>query len=56
MSKKIAYILAGGALVALMQWAVPAAYSAVAGDEAAQTCPAGAESCPISEQNTEAEV
>ena len=29
MSMKIAYLVAGGALVALLQWAVPAAYSAV---------------------------
>ena len=56
MSKKIAFLVAGGALVVLLQWAVPAAYSAVvADDEAGQTCPVN-ESCPISKQSTEAEV
>ena len=56
MSKKIAYLVAGGALVALLQWAVPAAYSAVvADDEAAQVCPAEASSCPLSKQNADAE-
>lgn len=55
MSKKFAYLVAGGALVALLQWAVPAAYSAVvAEDEAVQTCPVGG-SCPISQQGAEAE-
>ncbi len=55
MSKKITYLMAGGALVALLQWAVPAAYSAVADDEADQVCPADASSCPLSKQSAEAE-
>ena len=56
MSKKIAYLVAGGALVALLQWAVPAAYSAVvADDEAAKVCPAEASSCPLSKQRADAE-
>ena len=55
MSKKFAYLIVGGALVALLQWAVPAAYSAVvADDEAAQTCPVNG-SCPLSKQSAEAE-
>ncbi len=55
MSKKIAFLVAGGALVVLLQWAVPAAYSAVADEEAAQSCPASG-SCPVSKQSVEAEV
>lgn len=56
MSKKIIYLMAGGALVALLQWAVPAAYSAVAAeDEVDQVCPAKASSCPLSKQSAEAE-
>tara|TARA_B110000438_G_scaffold111725_1_gene109633 strand:- start:1795 stop:1983 length:189 start_codon:yes stop_codon:yes gene_type:complete len=56
MSKKIAFLVAGGALVVLLQWAVPAAYSAVVADEeAAQSCPASG-SCPVSKQSAEAEV
>ena len=56
MSKKIASLVAGGALVVLLQWAVPAAYSAVVADEeAAQSCPASG-SCPVSKQSAEAEV
>ena len=57
MSKKITYLVAGGALVMLLQWAVPAAYSAVvADDNAAQVCPDGASSCPMSKGRVEAEV
>ena len=56
MNKKIVYLVAGGALVALWQWGVPAAYSAVgADDEAAQGCPADASSCPLSKQSADAE-
>ena len=54
MSKKISFLVAGGALVVLLQWAVPAAYSAVVADEAAQTCPVNG-SCPLSKQSAEAE-
>jgi hypothetical protein len=46
MRRKLIYVLAGGALAVLLQWAVPAAYSAMAADEeAAQTCPATT-ACP----------
>ena len=56
MRKKIVYLVAGGALVALLQWAVPASYSVlVADDEAAQVCPADASSCPLSKQSADAE-
>ena len=56
MRKKIVYLVAGGALVALLQWAVPASYSVVvADDEAAQVCPADASSCPLSKESADVE-
>ena len=47
MRKKISYLIAAGAAVALMQWAVPSADSAVTKveEEAVKTCPAS-KSCP----------
>jgi hypothetical protein len=57
MSKKLGYLLAGGVLVAVLQWGVPAAYSAVVEDEAAESCPATATSCPATKScPTESEV
>jgi hypothetical protein len=54
MNKKLMYLLVGGALVVGLQWAVPAAYSAVASDEkAAETCPEGAGSCPMKAEKAE---
>ena len=56
MSKKISFLVAGGALVVLLQWAVPVAYSAVVADEeAVQSCPASG-SCPMSKQSADAQV
>ena len=48
--KKLSYILVGGALLIGLQWAVPAAYSAVySEDEAAESCPVN-ESCPMKDK------
>ena len=56
MSKKVAFLVAGGALVVLLQWAVPAAYSAAVTDEKAkEECPVGG-SCPVAKQSAEAKV
>ncbi len=56
MSKKVAFLVAGGALVVLLQWAVPAAYSAAVTDEKAkEECPVGV-SCPVAKQSAEAKV
>ncbi len=51
MSKKLVYLLAGGALVGLLQWAVPTAYTSIfCEEECVQTSPAA---CPIAiEQNS----
>lgn len=45
--KTLGYILVGGALLMGLQWAVPAAYSAVSSQEkAAESCPVNG-SCPM---------
>ena len=52
--RKIGYILVGGALLIGLQWAVPAAYSAVSSeDKAAKSCPVN-ESCPMKDKTSEA--
>jgi hypothetical protein len=54
MRRKIAYLAAAAVAVALLQWAVPRAYSAVeVKEEATQTCPADKKcpadkNCPVS--------
>ncbi|MGY8826285.1 MAG: hypothetical protein ACKVJG_20515 [Candidatus Latescibacterota bacterium] len=53
MKKKLGYVLIGGALIVGLQWAVPAAYSAVATDEkAAESCPTTG-SCPMKAEKAE---
>ena len=48
--KKLSYILVGGALLIGLQWAVPAAYSAVySEDKAAESCPVNG-SCPMKDK------
>jgi hypothetical protein len=54
--RKVGYILLGGALIIGLQWAVPAAYSAVASeDKAAESCPVNS-TCPMKGKRAEAEV
>lgn len=54
--RKLGYILIGGALIIGLQWAVPAAYSAVASEEkAAESCPMKS-TCPMKGKAVEAEV
>ncbi len=54
MKRKLGFLLIGGALVIGLQWAVPAAYSAVANDEkAAESCPVGGGSCPMKAEKAE---
>ncbi len=54
--KKLGYVLIGGALIVGLQWAVPAAYSAVASEEkAAENCPIKS-ACPMKGKAVEAEV
>ena len=51
--KKLSHILVGGALLIGLQWAVPAAYSAVySEDKAAESCPVNG-SCPMKGKMTQ---
>ena len=51
--KKFGYVLVGGALLIGLQWAVPAAYSAVySEDKAAESCPVN-ESCPMKDKTAQ---
>lgn len=48
MSKKLVCLLTGSALVVLLQWAVPAAYTSIfCEEEGVQTSPA---TCPIAKE------
>ena len=51
--KKLSYVLVGGALLIGLQWAVPAAYSAVySEDKAAESCPVNG-SCPMKDKTAQ---
>ena len=51
--KKLTYVLVGGALLIGLQWAVPAAYSAVySEDKAAESCPVN-ESSPMKDKTAQ---